>query len=91
MVRDNEGLHRFELEVPGGIAFATYRRSPGVVTVLHTEVPESLAHHGVGSELAKGLLDLVRSRGEKVIPRCKFVAAYMSKDPEYGDLMAAQV
>jgi uncharacterized protein len=89
MVVDNAERSRFELAMPGGVAFATYRRSPGVVTVLHTEVPEALSHHGVGSELARGLLDVIRSRGERVIPRCKFVAGFIAKHPEYADLVAA--
>ena len=88
MVVDNAERHRFELAVPGGVAFSTYRRSPGLVTVIHTEVPEALSGHGVGSELARGVLDMIRSRGEKVVPRCPFIAAFIAKHPEYGDLVA---
>ena len=88
MVIDNAERSRFELAVPGGVAFATYRRSPGVVTVIHTEVPEALSGHGVGSELARGLLDMIRSRGEKVVPRCPFIAGFIARHPEYDDLVA---
>jgi predicted GNAT family acetyltransferase len=89
-VVDNAERSRFELSVPGGVAFSTYRRSPGVVTVIHTEVPEALSGHGVGTELARGLLDMIRARGEKVAPRCKFVAGFIAKHPEYADLVASQ-
>jgi hypothetical protein len=41
-VRDNAALHRFELDVEGRIAFATYRRADGVITFLHTETPRAL-------------------------------------------------
>jgi predicted GNAT family acetyltransferase len=88
MVTDNIAKQRFDLEVPGGVAFATYRGAPGVVTILHTEVPQALSGKGLGSELAKGLLDVIRGRGEKVIPRCKFLAAFIGKHPEYQDLVA---
>lgn len=87
MVVDNAERSRFELAVPGGVAFSTYRRSPGVVTVTHTEVPEALSGHGVGSELARGLLDMIRSRGEKVVPRCPFISSFVAKHPEYSDLV----
>ena len=87
MVTDNAAKNRFELEVPGGVAFATYRRAPGVVTILHTEVPQALSGRGVGSELARGLLEMIRTRGEKVVPRCKFLAAFIGKHPEYRDLV----
>ena len=37
--RDNEDRNRFELDVDGIIAFITYRKSPGAITLVHTEVP----------------------------------------------------
>lgn len=88
MVVDNTERNRFELARPEGIAFATYRRSPGVVTVIHTEVPEAMSGHGVGSELARGLLDMIRARGERVVPQCPFLRGYIGKHPEYADLVA---
>jgi predicted GNAT family acetyltransferase len=87
-VRDNPALHRFELDVDGVIAFSEYRHKAGVVTFIHTEVPESLGGKGVGSKLARGALDLVRARGEKVIAKCPFIAAFIKKHAEYQDLLA---
>jgi predicted GNAT family acetyltransferase len=88
VVRDHADLHRYELEVDGQTAIAAYRRSPGVVTFTHTEVPEVLEGHGVGRELIQGALDDVRSRGEKVIALCPFVAAFIRRHPDYQDLLA---
>ncbi len=88
MVRDNPALSRFEMDVDGATAFATYRRSPGVVTFVHAEVPEALSGKGVGSALAKGALELVRARGEKVVAKCPFIASYIRKHPEVQDLLA---
>jgi predicted GNAT family acetyltransferase len=88
-VRDNQEHHRFELEVEGVTAFSEYSRKSGVVTFIHTEVPDALSGKGVGSRLAKGALDLVRSRGEKVIAKCPFIAAYIQKHAEYQDLLTA--
>ncbi len=87
-VRDNTARHRFELEVDGHTAFVTYRPGDGVITLVHTEVPKELAGKGVGSALAKGALDLVRASGLKVVPLCPFIAAYIRKHAEYGDLVA---
>jgi predicted GNAT family acetyltransferase len=89
IVRDNPARNRFELEVDGVVAFSEYRRKAGVVTFIHTEVPDSLGGKGVGSRLAKGALDLVRASGEKVIARCPFIAAYLKKHAEYQDLLVA--
>jgi predicted GNAT family acetyltransferase len=87
VVRDNAALSRYELDVDGATAFTTYRRSPGTVTFLHTEVPPSLAGHGVGSALARGALEQVRARGEKVVAECPFIADYIAKHPDVQDLL----
>jgi uncharacterized protein len=85
-VRDNNAESRFELDVDGHTAFAYYQLSPGTITFTHTEVPQTLAGHGVGSRLAKGALELARAQKLKVIAKCPFIAAYMGKHPEYQDL-----
>ena len=85
-VRDNTQQHRFELDVEGQIAYSEYRRTDGLLTVMHTEVPKALEGRGIGSALARGLLDIARAEGLKVKPLCPFVRAYMDRHPEYADL-----
>ena len=87
-VRDNAERHRFELELDGGTAYATYRRDGDVVVIPHTEVPAALNGHGYGSQLVRGALDLIRARGLKVRPLCPFVAAFIRRHAEYRDLVA---
>jgi predicted GNAT family acetyltransferase len=86
-VHDNPDRHRFELDVDGVTAFTVYRHKAGVVTFIHTEVPEALEGRGVGSKLAQGALEIVRSRGEKVVAECPFIAGYIKKHPEFQDLL----
>jgi predicted GNAT family acetyltransferase len=88
-VQDNEAKHQFELIVDRCTALAAYRIKPGVITFTHTEVPKELGGRGIGSQLAKGALDQVRERGLKVVPLCPFIKAYIEKNPEYQDLLAA--
>ena len=59
--RDNEGRNRFDLNVDDTIAFVTYRKSPGVITLVHTEVPPELGGRGIGSKLGRATLDAVRA------------------------------
>ena len=87
-VRDNRSLNRFELDVEGAVAFANYRRTPQAVIITHTETPRALRGRGVASELVKGALDLIRADGRKVIAGCGFVVDYLSKHPEFADLVA---
>jgi predicted GNAT family acetyltransferase len=85
-VRDNPARQRFELDLDGHTAFVTYKRADGVLTIQHTEVPKELNGRGIGSKLARGVLDSARAAGLKVVPLCPFVASYMDKHPEYADL-----
>lgn len=89
-VQDIPSRQRYELDVNGALAFIDYRRDGRVVAMTHAEVPVALRGGGIGSELVRGALLLVREQGEKVIPCCSFVAAYMRRHPEFDDLRAPQ-
>lgn len=88
LVRDNKDKNRFELDIGSDIAFANYRLTPSAVIITHTETPPALRGRGVGSELVKGALDLIRRDGRKVIAGCGFVADYLDRHPEDADLVA---
>ncbi len=87
-VRDNPGRNRFEMDTEAGIAVANYHRDGNVYRVVHTEVPRSLEGRGLGSQLVKGMLDVIRAEGSRVIPLCAFVRRYFAQHPEDGDLLA---
>jgi predicted GNAT family acetyltransferase len=87
-VHDNPARHRFELDLDGRTAFATYRQNDGVVSIFNNEVPRELNGKGHGSELVRGTLDLIRERGLKVRPMCPFVGFFIRQHPEYADLLA---
>ena len=89
-VRDNPAQNRFEMDIGDRLGVASYRLAPGVVTIFHTEVPREVEGRGHGSALVQGTLDLIRARGDKVVPRCGFVRAFIARNPEYRDLVAAQ-
>src|SRR3954471_22563822 len=84
-IRQNSVLHRFEMDVPGGMAFAVYRLADGVMTFTHTEVPVALRGRGIGSQMMDGVLRNVRAQGFKVVPRCSFVADFIARHPAYAD------
>ena len=86
---DNEARNRFELEIEGAIAFVSYRKSPGSITLEHTEVPPELGGKGIGSKIARATLDAVRAQGRKLTVECEFIQGFMKKHPEYNDLLPA--
>ncbi len=67
---------------------AYYRRRGGVVTFTHTEVDPAFEGRGVGSQLAAGALAQVRDAGERFVPLCPFIRAYVERHPEFDDLRA---
>jgi predicted GNAT family acetyltransferase len=86
-LRNNKSKNRFELEIDDHLAFVEYELSPSAIALLHTEVPKELGGRGVGSILAKAVLENVRAQGLKVEPRCEFLAGYIKKHPEFAELV----
>jgi len=87
-VDDDPARHRFEARVDGRLAaFASYERTDGGITFLHTETLPAFEGRGVGSRLAHAALDDARRRGLRVTPRCPFFAQYIEHHPDYADLV----
>lgn len=78
-VRDNREASRYEISVDGHVAFMQYERRPGMIVLMHTEVPQLLRERGLGSILAKSVLEAAKAEGIRVIAKCPFVRAYMQK------------
>jgi predicted GNAT family acetyltransferase len=87
-VTDRPDELRYEIEEDGEVAgFLLYRREPGVLELVHTDVDPKWEGKGVGGALVQGALDDVRARGLKIRPYCPFVSAYLRRHPEYQDLV----
>lgn len=87
-IRDNPEMHRFELPLDGdAVAVSYYTEEDGRVVLLHTEVPQELSGRGIGSRLARGVFESLRTKGRRVIAKCPFMAAYASRHPEYLALL----
>jgi len=89
-IRDNSARSRFELDADGITVFMNYRPTGNALSLDHTETPVAARGRGLASRLTRGVLDEVRSRGLKIVPRCPFVRAYVERHPEYRDLVAQQ-
>jgi predicted GNAT family acetyltransferase len=88
-VVDNPDEGRYEIWVGdelGGIL--AYRQRPERLVFTHTEIYPAFEGKGLGSQLAKGALDDARARHFHVTPLCPFVASYVSRHPDYANLVA---
>ena len=85
-VHDSQGKNRFEAEIEGHTAFVDYKRKGDTIWFTHTEVPHALEGRGIGSALAKYVLDYAQTNSLKVVPSCPFIAEYIASHPEYAAL-----
>lgn len=88
---DNKAHHRFEMHIGEAFAFLIYRLNEPVITLVHTEVPESLEGKGVASALIEKALELIEKQGLKLIPECPFVRTYLKRHPEWKRILDASV
>lgn len=88
-VVDVPDANQYEARIEGQVAgYAQYRRRPDAIVFTHTVVLPEFEGSGVGSALARGVLDHVRAAGGAVIPLCPFIAAYIRGHAQYRDLIA---
>ena len=88
IVEHVEAEHRFELSTDGEVAVCDYSEQGDVWAFTHTFVPPRLRGGGIAGTLVKTALEAARQRGKKVEPLCSYVEAYISRHPEYRDLLS---
>jgi hypothetical protein len=87
-VKDNGNEHRYEVFKDGELAgFTIYRRRPGIIAFVHTEIDERFEGEGLGSRLVHDALGDARRDSLAVLPFCPFVNGYIERHPEYVELV----
>ncbi len=89
-MRDDPERGRYEIRAGEELlGTAAYTRSGDVWTFTHTEVETGEGHHGLGGRLVRAALEDVRAAGGRVVPQCSFVAGWIERHPEFGDLVGS--
>jgi predicted GNAT family acetyltransferase len=86
--------NRYELRAGDEVvAVAQYILVPkgNRIVLTHTEVDPQREGQGLGAAIAKGVLDDVRRRGLLVQPLCPFMAAFISRHPEYAEIVVPEM
>jgi predicted GNAT family acetyltransferase len=81
-VIDNTEASRLELAAGDLRAELVYRRRPGRLVLIHTEVPDAAAGRGLGGQLVSGALDLAVDQDLTVVPLCPFARAWLQRHPD---------
>ena len=91
-ITDQPEAHRYEARKGGELAaIAEYNLLTDAIMFTHTEVMPAFEGQGVGSAIARHVLDAARARGLQVIPVCQFIAGYIRKHREYAELVRPDI
>ncbi|MFI7608399.1 GNAT family N-acetyltransferase [Micromonospora sp. NPDC049366] len=88
-VTDVPERERFEARDEAGTlaGIVTYQLTGTIIAYTHTEVDPEFEGKGVGSTLARAVLDDARAKGRTVVPICPFIAGWLDKHPGYEDIV----
>ncbi|MBQ0906549.1 GNAT family N-acetyltransferase [Micromonospora sp. U21] len=89
-VTDAPTRERFEARDEAGVVagVVTYQLTGSIIVYTHTEVDPEFEGKGVGSTLARAVMDDARARGRTVVPLCPFLSEWLVKHPQYEDIVA---
>jgi predicted GNAT family acetyltransferase len=86
-VRRVDAEQLYEILVDGKRAGLTAYRDHGDQRVFfHTEVGDAFAGQGLAARLVEQALTDVRASGKRIVPVCKYVAAFLKRHTEFADL-----
>lgn len=84
-------MNRYELLVDGvqvGLTDYVIDDEKKTITFVHTEVDPTRQEKGLGTELVRSALNLVRAETDyRVVAKCPFTKAFIASHPEYQDLL----
>ncbi|SCL45043.1 hypothetical protein GA0070606_0577 [Micromonospora citrea] len=89
-VADAPERERFEARDESGTlaGVVTYQLTGAIIVYTHTEVMGEFEGRGVGSILARAVMDDARARKRTVVPICPFLSEWLGKHPEYDAIVA---
>ncbi|WP_116040424.1 GNAT family N-acetyltransferase [Amycolatopsis palatopharyngis] len=89
-VVEDPAARRFQIYADDELAgFVEYHLYADEIAFLHTEIDSRFEGRGLGGKLARHALDDARAKGRSVLPYCPFIRGWISKHPDYIDLVPA--
>lgn len=90
VVRNAPDQQRYEIVVDGEVAgYSEYHDHSGRRSFTHTVVEPAYEGQGLASTLVRAALDDTREHGLAVLPYCPYVREWLTRHPDYADLVPA--
>lgn len=87
----DESHNRFVVLIDGLESHLIYRAiDPLTIEFLHTWVHPDLRGQGVGERLIEHALKWAKSIGVKIIPICRYTAAFIDGHPEWESIVSSR-
>lgn len=87
----NSPRNRFELRINDKLSLVEYVHADAhTLALTHTEVPPDLEGQGVGSNLVKQVLEYIEQHGQKIVPLCPFIVAYIKRHPDWQRIVSTE-
>ncbi|MBC7591334.1 MAG: N-acetyltransferase [Salinibacterium sp.] len=89
-VLQDTNMNRFELLVDGSsVGEVDYQVRDNTIVLTHTEIDPAQRSAGLGGELIRGALNLIRADTDyRVVASCTFASDWITEHPDYQDLLA---
>lgn len=85
-IAHNPAENRFETWIGGKLSKLDYLEDADTIVMTHVGVHPDLRGQGVAGKLTEIALEYARVKSLRVIPMCSYVAAYIRRNPQYGEL-----
>jgi uncharacterized protein len=89
-VTDVPERERFEARDEAGevAGLVTYQLTGDIIVYTHTEVDAAYEGQGLGSKLARAVMEDAKAKGRTVVPMCPFLSEWLFKHHEYDAIVA---
>lgn len=73
------------------VAYLSYSVEKMILTILHTEVTESLTGQGIAGKLVDYTVEFARKNDLLIVSVCSYASARFARKPEYNDVNFSMV
>jgi hypothetical protein len=79
----NPAANRIEARIDDYLCLVDFIPAGPVIIFTHTEVPNILSGNGIAAKMVRFALDYAEENGKKIIPKCPYFSAYLTRHSEY--------